>query len=166
MNTRCLLAAAVLAGCSSVDSVGFDETADVMGDFSIALTNAKNGCALDGWTEGSTTQNIPVTIAQTGTSVTATVGGGAGLVLNLAYGGAKYDGTVSGHHLEATLFGMNTRRSGNCVYTMKSVIRADLQGDFLTGTVSHQPAPNGNPDCRTVVCSSDQSFNGTRPPKK
>jgi hypothetical protein len=163
---RLAVLALAAAACESISSVGFDDNADVAGEYSVSISNGKNGCALESWQEGSTSSNIPVTIAQTGTSVTASVGGAAGLLLALGYGSAKYDGAVTGHRLEATLFGTASKRTGNCVYTMKSVIRADAQGDFLTGTVTHQPAPNGNPDCAAVTCMSQQSFNGNRPPRK
>lgn len=146
--------------------IGCSDPADVAGDYTVALTNRENGCNFDNWTVGNTSSNIPVTITQAGTSMSATVGGGAALVLDLALGSHVYQGNVDGTHLNATIYGNNSTTSGNCTFTYNSTFDADSDGDFLTGEIRYTPATNGNPDCASIEgCVNRQEFNGSRPPQ-
>lgn len=163
-----LAALAVLVSpgaCASEHSLGHDDDADVAGEYTLALTTGRNGCAIDGFQEGGTATGIPLAVTQSGREVTATVGGGAAIGLALLYGSATYTGAVEGRRLQMTILGKTARRSGNCVYTMKTDVHAVARGDFLSGIVKHLPAHNGNSDCAAVACSTDQSFNGSRPPR-
>jgi hypothetical protein len=154
-----------VSACDDGKSVGFDEPANVAGKYSVTITGGKNGCNLDGWKEGDRHTDIPLMVTQTGADITASVGGLAAIVLGLSYGSADYVGGVVGNKLTVTLYGKHTRRTGECVHTMNSVVRAELVGDFLRGTISHEPsAGNGHPDCMAIKCSSEQHFNGSRPP--
>jgi hypothetical protein len=152
--------ALVLVAC------GGGDPADVAGDFTIAVTNRDNGCDLENWTVGDQASNIPVTITQDGSDVTATVGAGAGFILDLALGDNVFTGTVDGDDLLLELFGTRGQQQGNCSFTFNSTIDATITGDVLTGTIDYRAATNDNPDCAALEgCRSFQEFNGTRPPQ-
>lgn len=140
--------------------------ADVAGDYTIALTNRDNGCDFANWTVGETASNIPVLITQDGSNVTATVNGGAGIVLDLVLGARAYTGGVDGDDLFLELFGTRPQQSGDCTFTYNSVIDASIAGDVLTGRIEYRAATNDNPGCAAIEgCLSFQDFNGTRPPQ-
>lgn len=140
--------------------------ADVAGDYTIALTNRDNGCQFANWTEGETASSIPVVITQDGSNVTATVNGGAGIVLDLALGSRVYNGDVDGDDVFLELFGTRAQQSGDCTFTYNSVIDASIAGDVLTGRIEYRAATNDNPGCAAIEgCLSFQDFNGTRPPQ-
>lgn len=160
MRNIAIVAVAALLGCSD------SEPADAAGQFSIALTNRDNGCELDNWVEGNTSSNIPFEIAQSGGSITGTIQGVAGGILEAWLGSRDYDGHISGNSLSLELFGSRSFSSGNCAFTYNSTITAELDGDVLTGTIDYTAATNGNPDCSSLEgCVSTQEFNGTRPPQ-
>ncbi len=163
-TTRLGLSLVVLSFVAT--AFGCSDPADVAGDYTVALTNRENGCNFDNWTVGNTSSNIPVTITQEGSSMSATVGGGAAVVLDLALGGHVYQGDVDGSHLTATIYGNRSATNGNCTFTYNSTFDADSDGDFLTGEIRYTPATNGNPDCATIEgCVNRQEFNGSRPPQ-
>ncbi|MEO8698640.1 MAG: hypothetical protein ABI867_01320 [Kofleriaceae bacterium] len=152
------LVMALVAACSGSD-------ADVEGDYTIALTNRDNGCMFANWTVGDQTTGVPVVIGQDGSNVTATVNGGAGLVLDVALGARTYTGDIDGDDLVLELFGTRGQQMGNCSFTYNSTIDATLDDDSLTGRIEYRAATNGNPDCSALEdCLSFQDFNGTRPP--
>jgi hypothetical protein len=139
--------------------------ADVAGNFTIALTNRDNGCNLNNWTVGDQSSGIPVTITQDGGTATADVGGGAGLVLDLALGAHVYTGDVDGNDLSLELFGTRGQTAGSCAFTYNSAIDGSISGDTLSGRIEYRAATNGSPECGTIEgCVSFQEFNGTRPP--
>lgn len=136
------------------------------GDYTIALTNRDNGCNLANWTVGEQSSNIPVVIAQDGSTATANVMAGAGVVLDLALGSHLYEGEIDGDELFLELFGSRSQTQGNCTFTFNSEIDASIDGDTLTGVINYQAATVGNPDCAPLEgCVSFQEFNGTRPPQ-
>lgn len=160
MKILALTLLVAVAGC------GGSEPVDAAGQYSIALTNRTNGCNLDNWVEGNTSQNIPFEIVQSDASVTGTVQGVAGGILDVWLGSRVYDGNVNGSSLTLELFGNRSFNQGNCAFTYNSTIDADLDGDVLTGTIDYTAATNGNPDCADLEgCVSTQEFNGTRPPQ-
>jgi hypothetical protein len=145
---------------------GSGSDVDVAGEYTIALTNRDNGCELENYTEGEQASNIPVSITQEGSNVTATVGGGGGLVLDLALGSRVFTGEVDGDDVFLELFGTRGQQQGNCSFTFNSAIDATLDGDVLTGTIDYRAATNDNPDCAALEgCRTFQEFNGTRPPQ-
>jgi len=147
----------LLASCGN-------DPADVAGSYSVSLTARENGCMLDGWTEGSTSTGVPLTITQEGASFTAEVTGATALVLDAIVGSHTFTGTVSGSHLDGTLRG-RAMSMGTCAYTMNIDLDADLSGDVLTGELHWYPDANDSPDCGIYAsCSNRQVFNGTRPP--
>jgi hypothetical protein len=155
---RFLVLSLCLAACGT-------DNADVVGDYTITLTNRDNGCNLGNWTAGASSA-AAVTLTQTKNAVSATVTGLGAVVLEVAIGGHIYDGTVDGNSLDLTLFGTRSNSMGNCTFTFNSEIHATIDGDVLTGEIDYLSATNGNPDCAAIAtCRSLQNFNGTRPPR-
>lgn len=150
---------AMLGGCSS-------EPVDVAGEYSLAVTNGQNGCNFSDWVEGETSTNIPVSVIQDDTRVTAEVQGLVGGFLSLWLGTNVYDGDIDGSSLELILFGSNSTTTGNCTYTINSTLQAEFDNDVLSGQILYEAATNGNPDCVGLEgCATIQSFNGVRPPQ-
>ena len=164
MRGRCILAPILGA---LLGTLGCDQDpADVAGDYTLAITNGANDCNFANWTEGDTSTGTPLTVTQSGDSITGTVGGSAGLFLDLWLGSRVYTGKVDGKTLRLTLYGSQANQTGNCTYTVNSNVRASSSDDVLVGNIEYTAATNGNPDCATIEdCVSRQSFNGTRPPQ-
>ncbi len=149
----------LVAGCGSEAPV------NVAGDYTVAVVNGQNGCNFSNWTAGSTTNNIPVTITQSGGQATAVVGGAAGAYMQIVLGSNTFTGPVSGSGVSLTLFGKTAASQGNCTWTVNATLTATSSGDFLMGNIVYTDATNGSPDCGTRQgCMSIQDFNGTRPP--
>src|SRR5205085_2572645 len=122
---------------------------DPTGDYTVALTNRDNGCMFQSWTVGDQASNIPVTVTEDSKSnVSASVGGGAGAVLDLALGAHIYTGGVDGNDLALDLFGTRGQQMGNCSFTYNSTIDATLNGDLLEGRIEYRAATNGGPPAR------------------
>lgn len=148
------------AGCS-----GGDDPAAIAGSYTIAITNGKNACNLQNWNEGATSSNIPFTITQDGSSLMGTVEGAAAIVIVALLGSADYDGHVDGDGFVLQNFGTRSFTSGNCAFTIKSTVNGSISGDVLMGTIEYTPVTNQSPACMGLAaCSSEQLFNGTRPP--
>jgi hypothetical protein len=155
---RLLLATVACAACGS--------DANVAGTYTVASTNRDNGCMFQNWTVGAMSTGIGVEITQSGSNVTASITGGAGLVFDAVLGGHAYTGSVSGSDISLELFGTRSMAKGNCTFTYNSTIDATSHGDAIEGRIEYTPATNGNPDCATINgCVSFQDFNGTRPPR-
>ncbi|MEM9190479.1 MAG: hypothetical protein AAGF12_14935 [Myxococcota bacterium] len=160
MRPLCLAVLVALVACSD------DPPADVAGDYTANVTNGPNQCNLDTWNEGSTLSGIPIQVSQEGASVTAEVGGGVGLFLDVWLGARSFEGGVTGSRIDAVLFGQNPNRVGGCTFTIDAELEATLQGDLLEGAVQFRPSTSSHPDCLTFAnCSNGQAFNGTRPPR-
>lgn len=159
--TRVLVAFGLVmtASCGS-------DPADLAGDYTIALTNRDNGCGFDNWQVGNTAANIPLAVTQADSSMTAIVGGGAGVYLDVVLGSRNFVGEIDGDNFEATLYGTTTGQQGNCSFTVNATLDGTLSGDVITGVLRYEAATNGNPDCAPLTgCVSYQEFNGTRPPR-
>jgi hypothetical protein len=140
--------------------------ANVEGDFTVAVTNRDNGCMFENWVIGESSSGIPVTIAQDGTDVAASIEGGVGAFFDLVLGAHVYTGTVNGNDLFLELFGTRGQQMGNCSFTYNSIIDGSISGDTLTGRIEYTAKTNGNPDCAALEgCVTFQDFNGTRPPQ-
>jgi hypothetical protein len=140
-------------------------TANVAGDYTVALTNHDNGCNLNNWTVGNTASGIPVTITQAGADATADVGGLAQVALDGGLGGHVFTGPVNGDDIDLTLFGTRSFNQGNCTYTYNGEIIGTLSGNTLDGEIHYSAATNSNPDCSSLQgCVSIQAFSGVRPP--
>jgi hypothetical protein len=141
-----------------------EETANIAGNYSVLLTTGNNACEFSGWTPGSVAMNVPVAIAQQGTSATATVTGIAALLLDAVLGTHEFQGTVSGDSFTLTAFGSTSLKDGDCAFTIKATLTGSLSGDAIQGQITYTETTNGNPACGYhATCSSVQSFVGGRP---
>jgi hypothetical protein len=140
--------------------------ADFTGEYTINYTNAENGCSLSNWTVGASTTGIPVTITQTGSDVTATVGGLMAIYLDLTLGGHIFKGGATLNQVSLKLPGKVAQSKGACAYTWNLELQGHLEGDALSGTLLYTADTNASADCGVLAgCQSLMSFNGTRPPK-
>jgi len=158
---------AMLFGCALLLPLwaGCGGPAHVAGDYTIAVTNRENGCGFDGWTVGASASNIPLTVTQSGSAVTAVVGGTTGAFMHAILGSKTFTGSVHGDDISMTLYGTRTFTEGECAYTVIATAHADLTGDTLSGTIEYTLATNGSPQCASYEnCVSVQAFNGVRPP--
>ena len=148
----------LLAACS-------DDPADVTGNYTVAVTNGDNGCALDNWTEGESANGIVVDITQDGSSASAEVSGATGTVLDLWLGGSVFTGSVDGNDFLMTITGSRALSMGNCAYTMDAVLDGAISGDTISGNISYEAQTNDGTDCGTLTgCATVQAFTGVRPP--
>ncbi len=158
----CSLAVLGVVACSG----GGGPAADFTGNYTVAITNKDNGCNYPNWTVGNTASGIPLTVTQSGDSVTGTVTGLTGTYMNLVLGTNTFTGSGSGATVTLTAYGTRNATSGNCAYTTNAIISATLTGDALQGTISYTPKTNGSPDCGALAsCASVQAMSGARPPK-
>ena len=161
MKRACLLALVVVAGVGC----GEDDPANVAGNYTIAVTNGVNGCNFPDWTPGQTTPNIPVTVTQDGDAATATVSGLSGVFVEARLGSRTFNGKVGSSSMRLELFGTRSTTQGQCAFTVNGLLRADIDGDILQGSITYTTATNHAPDCGALEnCESVQAFNGTRPP--
>lgn len=159
MKTLALPLVLACAACGS------DADVNVEGNYSVATTNGENGCAIAGWNVGDQATNIPVTIRQEGSAVTAEVGGPAAIGLGLLVGSSVFEGTVDGSRLELEILGTNNFRTGDCNYTYDARLTATLTGDALVGGIDYVANAADHPSCASIAsCVTSQDFNGTRPP--
>jgi hypothetical protein len=152
----------------TIGACGGDDTpAAVEGSYTVAITNGANKCKLQGWTEGSTASNIPFTITQDGSDLMGTVGGAAAVVITALLGSADYDGHVDGDGFVLQNFGTASFTSGKCAFTIKATVNGSISGDVIMGSIEYTPVTNDSPECGALeACSSEQLFNGTRPPTR
>ena len=150
-----------LCGCSSNNEF----TADVAGNYTIAITNGASTCNFDNWVEGKETSGIGLVITQDEQNVHATLDGVTGALFTLLFGSPDFDGTIKGSSLNLTNYGSRAAQEGNCSYTYNSTVSATQSKDTIEGTITYATKTNGNPDCDAIECSATQRFNGTRPPR-
>jgi hypothetical protein len=159
-----VIALAALAAACGGNSFS-SQTADVAGDYTVDLKTGDNGCMFTSWTPGSSTMNVPVTLTQQGTTVTATVGGLAAAVLDLVLGTAQFQGTVTGDSFSLSAFGTAHATDGDCSYTLKATLAGSISGDSIQGQITYSESTNGSPACSYhATCTSVQNFDGVRAP--
>ena len=106
-----------------------------------------------------------MTITQSGSTVTADIGGAAGVVLNVLLGTSRLTGVVSGSEVDLHADG-RPGSEGACAYTGALDIRLRVTGDTLTGATHWNFDANASPDCGyRATCDSTQAVNGARPPR-
>lgn len=150
-----------LGACGSEDEF----TADVAGNYTIALTNDASSCPFENWEEGKETSGIGFAITQDGQKAHGKLDGLAAAFFQLWLGSPDFDGSIKGRSLSLTNFGMTPTQQGNCSFTYNATVKATQTGDTIEGTITYSPQTNGNPDCAAVECSASQRFSGSRPPK-
>jgi len=139
--------------------------ANVAGDYTVDLTTGDNGCMFANWMPGTSNMNVPVTLAQQGTTATATVGGLAALVLVVGLGTAKFQGTVTGDSFSLADYGTAHSTDGDCSYTLKATLTGSISGDSISGQITYSETTNGSPACTYhATCTSVQAFAGVRAP--
>jgi hypothetical protein len=139
---------------------------DAAGSYTLSVTNGQNACAFANWQVGSVVTGVPLTITQDQEALTARIEGLIGSFLEAVIGSRVFQGEVTGDAVELTLFGTNAFTVGACTYTVNGTVRATVDGDVVEGSLEYTPSTNGSPDCGVLDgCSSEQRFNGTRPPR-
>lgn len=158
MNTRGLPAVLLtLVACGG--------DANVEGNYTVALTNGTNGCAIASLEQGQQATGIPVTIQQDGTNVIAEVMGLSGIGLAALLGTGTFAGSVDGDDIKLTIVGTVNHSRGECVFTYNAELRGTLDGDTLAGEVLYRAATTDHPDCAPLAgCVTVQQYNGSRPP--
>jgi hypothetical protein len=158
--SKLLLAALALLALPSCSST----PVNAAGSWAVNVTNGANGCSLDNWTAGETTSAVPLQITQSGSVVTAVVGGATGTVADLVFGTRTFNGSVNGNDLDARLVG-RAGSMGGCAFTPVIDLSAQISGDTMMGTLVWSYDTNSNPDCGMMAtCESIQAMNGSRPP--
>jgi hypothetical protein len=143
------------------------DPANVAGTYTLSTTNGDNACMFPDWTTGETSTAIPLVVTQTDADVSAELGGVAGGYVQLVLGLRTFTGTVDGDHIDMTLHGTRSYTEGGCTYTIIATADADVNGDFMTGTIVYSLATNHAADCDyRETCETRQTFNGNRPPSE
>lgn len=164
MKSSIALSLASLAFVSLASSCA-STPVDASGVWSVNLTNGANGCMLSPWTVGETTSGVPMTITQSGSTVTADIGGTAGIALNVLLGTSRLTGVVNGADVDLHADG-RAASSGACAFTGALDIELHVTGDTLTGSTHWHYNANSSPDCGyRSTCDTTQSLNGARPPR-
>jgi len=155
----CLIVACLLA-------MGCEDNAAVGGNYTVNITNGDNGCMFDDWTVGETSSGISLIVRQDeNDQVQLDVEGVGGTYLDVIVGGSIFNGEVSGEEVTAALIGTRAYSGGGCTSTLTVDLDAEVNGDFMQGTLTYRPVTNMHPDCGALLtCRSVQSFNGSRPP--
>lgn len=142
-----------------------DAPADVSGTYSLSITDTKNDCNYQGWTIGSTAQNVGFVVTQNGTSASGDVQG-----LAAAYTGAlgigTLQGSVDGNVVGLSATGTTSVKSGSCAFFVKMSASFTLTGNAINGTIDYTNITNNDASCGNLsTCVSEQTISGSRPPK-
>ena len=156
--------AAACASCGPMSGVMLPP-ANVAGTYTVALTNGANGCMLDNWRSGETSNGTEVVFTQDGANAQAQVNGITGGVLELFLGSRRFTGTVSGTQVTMRLEGTRAASTGACAYTSVAELTGTLTGNALQGTIVWKYSTNNNADCGyRNACETLQTYSGSRPP--
>jgi hypothetical protein len=151
--------------CISTTEVCSPERVD--GEWITLLTAADNGCGFEDWMEGSSAE-ARATILETDGEVRVRVDGIAGAIIALGFGGEPvFVGGVDGDLIQATFFGTRSFvEEGGCAYSVRAVLRAQVRGDTLEGSVSYTTPTNGHPSCAEfrAACVTVQRLSAVRAP--
>jgi hypothetical protein len=161
-KTLVLAAVLGLSGCGGSED---EFTANVEGEYTVALTNRENGCAFMNWMEGESTTGIPITFTQEGAKLNGTVQGVWGGIVTLILGSPDFEGSVKRSDFTLTNYGTRSAMMNNCTFTYNATLQGTLTENAIAGTMTYSPATNDNPDCAELECSSLQEFSGSRPAK-
>lgn len=159
-----LLGLAAFVGCGPVINENVPP-ANVAGTYTVALTNGANGCMLDNWRTGETSNGTEVVITQDGSNATATVNGIPGGLLDIFLGSRRFSGTVAASETTMRLEGTRAQSSGACAFTSVAILNGTLTGNALQGSIVWKYSTNNASDCGyRATCETLQSFTGARPP--
>ena len=151
-------------GCSS-EAEFTEATADVSGNYLVALTNRTSSCDFKDWVEGKESAGIGFNITQDGEALQATVDGVTAIWLGLALGSAQFEGRAEQRSIELVNYGSRAQTSESCTFTYDATVEGQLEGDAISGTITYAPHTNGAASCANVECQAFQDFSGSRPPR-
>lgn len=151
-------------GCSS-EAEFTEATADVSGNYLVALTNRASSCDFKDWVEGKEAAGIGFNITQDGAVLQATVDGVTAIWLGLALGSAQFEGSAEQSSIALVNYGSRAQTVGNCTFTYDATVDGQLDGDAISGTITYAPHTNGASGCAGVECRALQDFSGSRPPR-
>lgn len=147
-------------------AMGCENNAAVGGNYTVNITNGENGCMADDWTVGDTSSGISLVVRQDANDqVQLDVEGPGGTYLDVFVGSSIFNGSVSGEEVTGALIGSRSYTAAGCTWTYTVDLDAEVNGDFMQGTLTYRPVTNMHPDCGILeTCRNLQSFNGSRPP--
>jgi hypothetical protein len=154
----------------AITDAGSDAVAppqNLAASYSVSLLNGANGCAFDNFQPGNTTPGVPLTVTQAADLATgrATFGGFPAIFYSFALGSADYAIRVSGNGMEGFIIGNKTAVRDGCTVTYNASLSATVEGELIRGKVSFYSVPDRDAGCSKALCTSEQTFNGTRPPQ-
>ena len=150
--------------CGSSDG---GSSVDFTGTFSGTSTNGASTCP-GSWNMGQMGEGA-VNLVQSGDDVQLQAQGGTAAIFAVVFGTAGFSGKASGSHLDAVVVGSIPNMTGDCSYTWKGAISANLTGDVLKGTLTYSPNITGGTECETqkvTGCTRLTDFSFTRPAKQ
>jgi hypothetical protein len=135
-----------------------------VGTYNLALTNQENGCDIDGWMTGGTS-NLSEKITAMESRLAAEATGSAGMLLMGWLGTHTFTGPLQGARLDLTLMGTKNSSKLGCVYTFDLTLDAVLDGTRLGGSMFYRARTNGVAGCGVLNgCISRQELRGVRSP--
>jgi len=157
---RTILLALVVAASTACSSDPNGPTAQVAGDYTLTVTDNQNGCQVENFTTGASQSGITMTIAQNGSSLSATGTGSTGLMLAFATGDTL-NGWIDGQ--EASLTSSVSHTVGGCAYSTTATANLTFTGNQIQGTILYTDSGNGSSDCGFMQqCTSTQTVTGSR----
>jgi hypothetical protein len=163
-SAGCLVLGLSLSSAACSSDSGFHASANLAGEYTVAVTNADNGCMIENWEVGKSTSGIPFSIMQQDSNLNGTLEGAAGVVLLVTIGSNMFGGKAADETFDLTAYGQIPRMQGTCTFKLNAEIQGTISGDLISGTIKYAPAISNDPACASLQCSSTQNFNGTRPP--
>jgi hypothetical protein len=154
--------AALLVSCDSESPIP-----NVAGTYTINLTVTKLDCAILPSPIGTENTGVSVVFTQDPADkkkVTATVQGAIGLALNVFVGSDSFTGTLTGNSLDLALEGKSKLSADACAYSQNARLKATVNKEFLSGTITYSYATNKASDCGIKdTCTDEQTVTGSRP---
>jgi hypothetical protein len=155
------IAATMAAACSSESFT--ESRLDVTGSYVVTLVPRDNGCDLSGVEIGKPSTGIEIGFIQNGQAVTGDVSGIAGALLTGLIGTAQFTGTLQGDQLDVVAYGTRSFTEAECAYNLIATVKARVDGNALTGTLTYTTKTNGSPGCGALeTCASTSEFVATR----
>ena len=157
-------------GAANGGTGAVEPPADVSGTYTVAITNGTAesnvaSCPASTWMEGAMTTGLRIVIMQNGSAIQGQLEEGAAIAAWLALGTTSFSGSVSGNDVHMVIFGTTMYTEGACMYTIDATTDATLNGDALSGTIAYTAVLGSDPACDGIVCTANQRFSGSRPPR-
>ena len=153
---------ALLVSCDSESSIP-----NVAGTYTINLKVTKLDCAMLVGELGDENTGVNVVFTQDEADrrkVTATVQNPGRAILTVFLGNNSFTGTLTGNSLDLALEGRSKVSTDACAYSQNARLKATVDKDFLSGTITYSYATNKASDCGIKnTCSDEQTVTGSRP---